>query len=101
MMPEASDSGMDDSIYADDGVEEKPESNPSVDEETAEHPTALVPLSALGGGAKVGDTVTLKVVKVHGEEAEVEIASSHGEPTTKTASTGPEEEPDMDAMMEG
>ena len=82
-MPEDSmmsdDTGMDDSLYAD-NISDK-EENPaedkteSIDEENAENPTALIPTSALGGSAKVGDSVTLKVVALHDDEAEVEIAS--------------------------
>ncbi len=50
-----------------------------MDDEAAENPTALLPLSALGGKAKPGDTVTLKIVKLHGDEVEVEISSSKEE----------------------
>lgn len=64
----------------------------SVDEENAESPTALIPTSALGGKAKPGDTVTLRIVKVHDGEAEVEITSGKtSKPETKTA----DEELDM------
>lgn len=79
MMAEDTGMGMDDSLYAGDGsgkesaAEDSPE---SIDEENAENPTALIPTSALGGKAKVGDSVMLKVVAIHDDEAEVEIASS-------------------------
>lgn len=74
MMPNE-DSGLDDSLYADEPAEKaKPD---SVDEEAAENPTALLPLSAFGGKAKAGDTVTMRIVKVHGsDEVEVEISES-------------------------
>ena len=75
-MPEHTTAGMDDSLYSDNGTDDgKDEPNQSVDEENAENPTALIPLSALGKGAKEGDTITLKVKKIEGEEAVVEIAS--------------------------
>ncbi len=86
---------MDDSLYSDDSSESK--SAQSVDEETAENPTALLPLSALGGKAKVGDTLTLKILKLHGEEAEVEIVSAGDSEKSKPDSG---EEPDTDKMME-
>jgi hypothetical protein len=80
--------GMDDSLYADKGDEkESPDegANESVDEENAENPTALIPLSALGKGAKEGDSITLKVKKIEGEEAVVEIAAGKSEESDTSA----------------
>ena len=48
----------------------------SIDEEEAANPTALIPTSALGGKVKAGDTVTIRVVKIYDDEAEVEISSA-------------------------
>jgi hypothetical protein len=101
MMPEASDSGLDDSLYGDEGAEESTETVESVDEEAAETPTALLPLSALGGKANVGDTVTVKVVKLHGDEVEVEIAASEESESETMEVESESEYPDMDAMMKG
>ena len=97
MMPTTEDSGMDDSLYSDESADSKsaPE---SVDEQAAENPTALLPLSALGGKAKVGDILTLKIVKLHGDEAEVEIESAHEGKSESESDSG--EEPDTDRMME-
>lgn len=78
MMPNEDD-GMDDSLYSDESSSDsKSDAESSVDEEAAENPTALLPVSSLGG-AKVGDTVTVKIVKLHGDEAEVKISSSDNE----------------------
>lgn len=69
----------------------------SIDEEEAANPTALLPTSALGKGAKVGDTITIKVVKIYDEEAEVQISSGKSKPTTeKTISADAE----LEAMAE-
>lgn len=44
----------------------------SVDEETEEAPSALLPKSAFGDGElKEGQTITLRVVKDYGDEVEV------------------------------
>ena len=64
-------------------TEEIPE---SVDEEEAANPTALLPTSALGKNAKVGDSITVKVVKIYGDEVEVSISSSEKDSSlSKTA----------------
>jgi len=64
-------------------TEETPE---SVDEEEAANPTALLPTSALGKNAKVGDSITVKVVKIYGDEVEVSISSSEKDSSlSKTA----------------
>jgi hypothetical protein len=97
------DTGVDDSLYAANGAdkegaaEDAPE---SVDAESAENPTALIPLSALGKGAKVGDTISLKVTKIEGEEAVVEIASNAD---TKSGSPMPADDElnSMDSMNQG
>lgn len=75
-------------LSTDDGGEEAVvDETASVDEEEAANPTALIPTSALGGSPKVGDTVTLKVVALHDQEAEVSIKSgkSKDKEETKTA----------------
>lgn len=51
----------------------------SVDEEEAANPTSLIPLSALGENVKEGDTVTVRVVKLYDDEAEVEVTSGKTE----------------------
>ncbi len=65
----------------------------SIDEEEAASPTALIPTSALGKSAKVGDTITIKVVKIYDDEAEVQISSGKT-PTSETQSADDE----LDAM---
>ncbi len=60
----------------------------TIDEEEAANPTSLLPLSALGENVKEGDTVTVRVVKVYDDEAEVEVTSGktseeEQEPPTK------------------
>jgi len=72
-------------------TEETPE---SVDEEEAANPTALIPTSALGKNAKIGDTVTLKIVKLYDDEAEVEIT------TGKTKTEPMSADMEIDAMEE-
>lgn len=47
--------------------------------------TALLPLSLLPSGAKPGDTVTLKVVSLNGEEAIVGLAGKSQEPEPMSA----------------
>lgn len=69
----------DDAFYSapDEGSEEAVDAGEtaSVDEVEAANPTALLPTSSLGSNPKVGDVVSLKVVKIHDEEVEVEITS--------------------------
>ena len=69
-------SGMDDSLYGDKAATETTTPEESVDEKSAENATALIPTSALSESVKVGDTVTMKVLKLHGEEVEVELSSA-------------------------
>lgn len=86
-MPENDDSGMDSTLYGDEGQKssDSDASKDSVDEESADNPTALLPLSAFGGKAKPGDTFTGKVIKNHDDEVEVEISQSSGkEPESET-----------------
>lgn len=68
-------------------TEETPE---SVDDEEAANPTALLPTSALGKGVKVGDSISIKVVKIYDDEAEVEISPSKPQPETEEMSVGNE-----------
>lgn len=73
-------------------TEETPE---SIDEEEAANPTALIPTSALGKSAKIGDTITLKVVKIYDDEAEVRISSGKTKTTTEETMSADDE---LDAM---
>lgn len=90
-------SGMDDSLYAEKGMDETAPKE-SVDEESAAKPTALIPTSAFGGNVTVGDTVTMKVLKLHGEEVEVEL-SSDGETESPAEELSANEE--LDTMATG
>lgn len=59
-------------------------------DESTETPTALIPKSLLGGKEfKAGEEVVLKIVKVYGDEVEVEYATGDS-PKEKT----PDEEID-------
>lgn len=76
--PMASDEGEMNSLYASGEGEDMPakEGNETVDqEEMGDDATALVPMKILQGkhpgAVKEGDEVVLKVVAVHGDEAEV------------------------------
>jgi len=74
-----------------DAAETENETPDSIDEQEAENPTALLPLSALGKNVKAGDTVTLKVVKLYDDEAEVELSSeTETESPAEDASAGEE-----------
>ena len=88
MLPD-SDSGMDPTLYdeAAPAKEEAAAPDKSVDEQNAEKPTALLPVSALGKGVKVGDSITVTVTKVMGDEATVELSGS-SEEETETATMG-------------
>lgn len=82
-----------DAFYSDSKTDEEgaaEESTESVDEENAENPTALIPLSALGKGAKEGDTITLKVKKIEGDEAIVELEGGNNADTGKDTSADDE-----------
>lgn len=90
-MTQEEDSGLDEALYGDEPErdESKAESTyskseESVDEEAAENLTALLPLSALGGKAKSGDTITMRVVKVLGDEVSVEISESTEDDETES-----------------
>ena len=71
--------GMDQSLYGDDTPDkpDKGKQTESVDEQEAMNPTALLDLKVLTGKhgpPKEGDEVVVKVVKIHGDSAEVEYA---------------------------
>lgn len=90
---------MSDAFMPADDVEEEVETETeteieTVDDENEKNPTALLPTSALGKGVKEGDSVTLTVVKLHGDEVEVSISSG------KTKETKPEKSADeeLDSM---
>lgn len=90
--------GMDDSLYsAPEGEKEEATKDEaeSVDDQNEENPTALIPTSALGKSAKVGDSITMKVTKIEGEEAIVEL-SSGDKKTDKEMSSSDE----LDSMAE-
>lgn len=66
--------GVDDSLYGEDTPKSKPE---SVDEEEAMNASALVDLKVLTGKhgpPKEGDEIVVKVVKIHGDQAEISYA---------------------------
>jgi len=70
--------GVDESLY-DSETPQKPDSKAqSVDEEEAMNPTTLVDLKVLTGkdgvAPKVGEERVVKVVAIHGEQAEVQYA---------------------------
>ncbi len=99
---------MDDAFYSDGGsqdgndpAEEKGETTDSIDEEEAENPTALIPMSALGDNAKEGDVITMRVKKVYGDEVEVSISSSKDSKPKKESQSPDEELDSMDSMKGG
>ncbi len=71
---------------ADKGDSEGASDADSVDEEAEKSPTALIPLSAIGKRAKVGDSITVKVMKIEGEDAVVELSSTPAKVTPPSAS---------------
>lgn len=81
--------GVDDSLYSEDSPPKPEQGKPeSVDEQEQMNPTALLDLKVLTGKhgpPKEGDEVVVKVVKIHGDSAEVEYAP---------------EKPDEDSGME-
>lgn len=86
--------GMDDSLYGDspDKEESKPE---SIDEEEAMNPSSLVDLKVLTGKhgpPKEGDEIVVKVVKIHGDQAEIAYAPE--KPDEESGETKPDMEPD-------
>jgi hypothetical protein len=92
-MPMTSVEGVDDSLYGDDKPKDAPE---SVDQEESMNPTTLVDLKILTGkdGAppKVGEERVVKVVAVHGDQAEIEYAPE--KPDNESTETKPDMEPD-------
>lgn len=55
---------------------------PPPDETDSEAPSALLPKSLVGDDAQVGQTITLKVVAIHGDEVSVAAAGEETEPKT-------------------
>ncbi len=91
--------GMDDSLYSDDTPKsgDKPD---SVDEQEAMEPTAMIDMKVLAGKhgpPKEGDEVVLKVVKVHGDQAEVEYSETPPESIGEGESS-PESGDDMEQI---
>jgi exosome complex RNA-binding protein Csl4 len=90
--------GMDSSLYSEDApatdTEKAPDGKPeSVDEQEAMDPTSLVDVKVLtgkNGAPKEGDEIMVKVVKIHGDQAEIEYAPEKAE----------KGEPDSDDDME-
>ncbi len=72
--------GMDDSLYGESSKPMSKSKSPpeSIDEEEAEHPTALLDLKILTGKdgvkPKVGEERVVKITAIHGDEAEVMYA---------------------------
>lgn len=73
--------GFDDSLYGEDKTPDKPDKGnkpESVDEQEAMDPTVLVDLKVLTGKdgvkPKVGEERVVKIVAIHGEEAEIKYA---------------------------
>lgn len=71
--------GMDDSLYSEDSPQKPDQGKPeSVDEEEQMDPTVLVDLKVLTGKdgikPKVGEERVVKVVAIHGDQAEIEYA---------------------------
>ncbi len=86
--------GMDPGLYGDSSKSMKGKSPPeSIDEEEAEHPTALLDLKILTGKdgvkPKVGEERVVKITAIHGDEAEVMYA-----PEKPDEEEGDHEEPD-------
>lgn len=70
---------MDESMYESEGMDHN-----DTPKDESETPTALLPKSILGGKEfKAGEEVVLKIVKVYGDEVEVEYATGT-EPKEKT-----------------
>lgn len=69
--------GMDDSLYEGDSESpEKPDTKTVYEEESME-PTSLVDMKVLTGKhgpPKEGDEIVVKVVKIHGDQAEIQYA---------------------------
>ncbi len=81
--------GVEDSLYSEDAPQKAPEGKPdSVDEQESMNPTALVDLKVLTGkhgSPKEGDEIVVKVVKVHGDQAEVEYAPEKDDESAESA----------------
>lgn len=83
--------GMDSSLYGEQPMQEggkAEEGKESIDEEAQEQAGTIVPLSVLTGKEgppKVGDEIVVKVVALHGDEAEIVYAPEKpgGETETK------------------
>ena len=93
--------GVDSSLYDSGEPETPPEDKPkaeSVDEQEAMDPTSLVDLKVLTGkhGApKEGDEIVVKVVKIHGDQAEIEYAP---EKASETKEDDSGEDPELASM---
>lgn len=95
------DKGEMDSLYASgEGDSPAPKETKTVDQEEAtDDATALVPLKILQAGpsdqVKVGDERVLKVVAVHGDEAEVSYSKT---PASEIGKEGQSADEELDAM---
>lgn len=90
--------GMDDALYSapeGDKEEATKDEAASIDDQNEENPTALIPLSALGKNVKEGDSITLKVSKIDGEEAIVSLSSGD-----KKANKEQSSDDELDSMSE-
>lgn len=100
-MPTETDKSMDmeDAVYTPKETSDVTQQPRTIDEEEAENPTALLPMKALGSGVKEGDTVTVRVVKLYGDEAEVEVVQ--GETEMPEEGEMMEENAELDSMDKG
>jgi hypothetical protein len=75
----------------------------SVDEqaETESASTAIVPVSVLGGNVREGQTVTVRVGKIHGNEAEITPVSEGEEESSENGSNQPSPDQELDSMSAG
>ena len=75
-------------------TEKTPADAETVDGENADNPTCLVPKSMLGGARK-GDTITMRIVADHGDECE--LAYQGGETESKPKEDYERELDDLDS----
>jgi hypothetical protein len=81
-----------------------PKDEGTVDDQEQSPNSAVVPIALLGGHVKEGDTVTLKVLKLYGDEAELGPADEGEEGGEGDQEGGPGGSPNseldqMDSMM--
>lgn len=96
--------GVDPDLYDSGGDTPKPQTKAeepqSVDEQEAMEPTSLVDLKVLTGkhgSPKEGDEIVVKVVKIHGDQAEIEYAPEKPD-DSETPEGDSGEDPDMASL---